>query len=393
MALDVDRNKTEKVFLGTNFPPYLLLAIPVILLYTPIVESFFPKYRSTVHFFLLFAVMAALSLLLYFRVLTTHSVIHPTTFIPALNLAFTLILTLRALFFTRLDRSCWSFILIATCLYVMSCVGPMSNIEHFHTIERSLLTNASIALTVYCMMYIFAADNLEIFQGVIGLVIPIVSFTLTIGLLNKNYYLLVISFLLVVLAALDHYQTSYLLIPISISVAFLGMKISLIRIIYMLITGVYCILISTTELFFYLLSLSSNKGYDNVGLRELFARIAYSFYKNHILFGGEYENPINVTVVNAGQKAILPLHSDALVYLVASGIIGWGFLNLTLLTVLYRIWNNEMNSLSLGLVAGLISAYLTGIFSSLFGSTALIFIISLTFLHSSSNLKIRNHSD
>ena len=377
--IDID---LQPSILNTNLTkPFLYLFTPILFLYEPLIDNFGPLDPTSMHFLIIAIGMAVCSFLFLQRMNQYGRKYVLNNIVVGVFFLFTLSLFGFGLLFGHVERSCWSLIFTSSILYLSNSVGIDSNLNEDETIGKSILFHSSIALSLYVAVYVLAKSKIILVTGTLGLIIPICAFTILAGFLKGKRYLVFISILILFLSATFHYQTSYLIVPISIFVAWFGAKIRIIRYLYCTLFILYGIAVGTTNFLIYLLQISGDSGYDNTGLRTIFAEIAFAKYKQNILFGGHLAEPLNVKILNAGKFAVLPLHNDAFVFLVGMGIIGWTLFNISLIVIIMQNWSFSKGALQLALVSGLIALQLSGIFSSNYGSSSFNFMCSLVFLH------------
>jgi hypothetical protein len=344
--------------------------------------------RRTLHFILLAILMAGIMFLASLRFATLGLKFSLLSIFAAFNLLYVMVLIARGSIAGGVDRSNFSFILVVLILYLgPNLVGLASP-----KIERDFEDWLIKALIVFLLVYTLSCFiNNQLFWKIsppAGLITPQLAAAIFLGIKNKNKVLIILAFTTFLGIAKNHYQSSYLIVPISVAIILIGNKIKLVRTLTFALVASYSILVVFTDLLTWMLSISSSEGYDNVIIRVAFVEYGINFVQQNPIFGGALTYPVTILIKNAGYYTTLPLHSDALTWLIGAGSIGWFLYSLTIFICIKRCWKITEGNLQNSASAVLLCNFLTGFFNSQYSTFSFLFtcfytiVLSFSISHS-----------
>ncbi|CAN2213947.1 hypothetical protein MCEMRE185_01059 [Candidatus Nanopelagicaceae bacterium] len=293
--------------------------------------------------------------------------------IAGVNVVYVLILLARGSISGGIDRSNFSFILVVLILYIGPNLVGLAGGEGEHEFEKWVVISLIMFLAIYTVGCFI---NNELFWKIAppaGLITPQLTAAIFLGIKTRNRMLLILAVTTFLGIAKNHYQSSYILAPVCVVIVLLGNKSKLVRNLTMLFLAVYSILVVLTDLLVWLLSVSSSEGYDNVIIRVAFVEYGINFVRENPIFGGALTYPVTILIKNAGYFTTLPLHSDALTWLIGAGAVGWFLYSLTIFTYIKKCWTSTEGHLQNSIAAVLLCNYLTGFFNSQYSTFAFLF--------------------
>ncbi len=295
------------------------------------------------------------------------------SFVAFTNLLYVLALIAIASVSGGIHRSNYSFILVVVILYVGPNIVGLSSDENERNFELWIMKS----LTAFCSVYALSCFiNDQLFWKIsppAGLVTPHFAAAMFLSVRNKNIPLFILVILNFIGIAGIHYQSSYMLVPICVFIVLLGNKVRFLRLLTYIFLASYSVLVVFTDLLTWMLSLSGSEGYDNVIIRVAFVEYGIKFVQENLVFGGALVYPITILIKNAGYFTTLPLHSDALTWLIGTGSIGWFLYSFTTFLFIKKCWKQSTNSLQNSVAVVLLCNYLTGFFNSQYSTFAFLF--------------------
>jgi hypothetical protein len=359
----------------------------VLILAGPFLEATRADKRS-LHFLLSAILMAGFVFLSSLRFASLGLKFSLLSIFAAMNLLYVMVLIARGLIAGGIDRSNFSFILVVLILYLGPNLVGLASSEIERDFEKWIIK----ALTIFLLTYTLACFiDSQLFWKIAppaGLVTPQLTAASFLGIKNKNKVLLFLAFTTFLGIAKIHYQSSYLLVPISVAIILIGNKIKLVRTITFITLGLFAILVIFSDLLVWLLSLSSSEGYDNVIIRVAFVEYGINFVQQNPIFGGALTYPVTILIKNQGYYTTLPLHSDALTWLIGTGSIGWLLYSLTIIICIKKCWKITEGNLQNSASSVLLCNYLTGLFNSQYSTFSFLFscfytiVLSFSISHS-----------
>lgn len=293
--------------------------------------------------------------------------------LAGLNVFYVLILLAIGVIFGGIDRSNFSFILVVLILYVGPNLVGLAGEENEREFEKWIVNSLTVFMLVYTIGSLINSQLYFKFAPPAGLITPQMTAALFLGIKRKNIFLLISVSTAFLGMTKNHYQSSYLLVPLCVAIVMIGLKVKLIRKITFIVIATYSVLVVFTDLLIWMLSTSSTEGYDNLIIRVAFVEYGINFVRENPIFGGALTYPVTILIKNAGAYSTLPLHSDALTWLLGVGAIGWFLYSFTILIFVKKCWTSTEGNLQNSLPAVLLCNYLTGFFNSQYSTFAFLF--------------------
>jgi hypothetical protein len=295
------------------------------------------------------------------------------TLLAGINVLYVLLLLARGTIYGGIDRSNFSFILVVLILYIGPNLVGLASEESEHEFEKWVVNS----LTVFMLFYTIGCFiNDQLFWKIAppaGLITPQMTAALFLGIKRKNRILLFLVSTAFLGMARNHYQSSYLLVLFCVTIILIGIKVKLVRILTFVLIASYSVLVVFTDLLIWMLSASSSEGYDNVIIRVAFVEYGINFVKENPVFGGALTYPVTILIKNAGYFTTLPLHSDALTWLIGAGSVGWFLYSITNFIIIKKCWTSSVGTMQNSISAVLLCNYLTGFFNSQYSTFAFLF--------------------
>jgi len=372
-----------------SWQPLLLVTSFGVVLFTPFLNYFLSS-ASALNFLMSALLLAAFTILFAARASRHGFKSGLVSKLSSINLIFILVLYFFALFKGNLDRSCYSIILVTSLMFMgQNFVGMATpNIEMF--IQNSLFFLLKIFFFLgFVFIFVGMVRGLPYFQKLnieMGLIIPIATSALILGVIRKSRIMYVLVSAMLSLTFLIHYQTSYLLIFAVVGLhLYRGSLFKLVKMSTLVIMFTYLILSIFTDTILKVLQYSANSGYDNTTVRVNFAQYALNYVREHFLFGGALTFPLTVTVKIGNSYSVLPLHSDALTFMIGIGAIGWGLHSIILILIANKVWHIDSSPLERALSGAIVSNFLAGIVNPQYGTNTYLFVMLLISVISLSN--------
>lgn len=329
--------------------------------------------RRTLHFY----ISAILLILVLFLTSLRFSSLGLKRSFPSyfsgLNLLYIIALILFALVNQGLDRSNFSFILVATVLYVAPNIIGIDDDVSAINFEKWILRLLLIFFSIYTIACFTSSQLFLKIAPPAGLVTPQLALGIYFAIKRKSLLLLILSVSTFFGIAINHYQSSYILAPLCVIIILLGNATHVVQKLIYFFLGIYAILVVFTNILTWMLNLSGTEGYDNVIIRVAFVEYGINFVQSHIFFGGALIKPVTIFIKNAGAYTTLPLHSDALTWLIGTGAVGWFLYSLTTFAYINYGWKNSLNPLQNSLAVVALCNYVTGFFNSQYSTYSFLF--------------------
>ena len=345
---------------------YKLLIIKALFLLTfigPFLEST-RNDRRALHFAISALFMGGFLFLSSLRFASIGLKLSGPSFFAGLNVFYIFGLLCHAILTNGVDRSNFSFILVAVGLYIGPNIMGISEVEVEADFINWFCNYLSCFLAVVTFSCLISNSYYVKVLTSAGLIAPQLSAALFLGIRRKNWILIVLSVLSFFAIGRIHYQTSYLIAPASVILVILGLRYRIYKKAIVILIATYAISVIFTNVLEYMLSVSGSEGYDNTIIRLAFAEYGINFVRSHILFGGALIYPVTIFIKNAGSYTTLPLHSDALTWLIGTGSIGWIIYVLTMIIFILKAWNFKSSYIQNSLAPVLICNFFMGVFNS-----------------------------
>jgi hypothetical protein len=354
----------------SQYGPIILKILLLSNIYEPIVDCSFLSKSTKVHF-LFVAFNILLFLLLFFVKKNRTKEWTLTQFLSTTYFAYILLFAVLDFLTSSINRTCWTFPVNALCLFVLAFLQQKDVRYDPEKIEIFLVKHLSIYFILHGLINLSDLVRGNALNGIEGLIIPLSGFSMYLALTRRKWILLLSTIFGTGVCIYQHYQTSYTFALLAAIITLFGVRFPPVRIIYTIFWIAYVFSVATSQLLNNLLSYAQKKGHSDTVIRQLFFQIATKEYRSSMIFGKHLMAPINAQVLNAGQIVTLPLHSDALVFLLALGIVGWFIFNSLILTIIWSAWKNQSSALASAAIAGIVTWQFVGIFSSMYSSVDL----------------------
>lgn len=350
--------------------------------------------RRALHFYILVITLLLFLFLTSLRFASLGLRYSFLSFCAGLNLFYIVVLILYAIVNQGLDRSNFSFILVAIVLYIApNIVGVDDEIQSIN-FENWIVKSLLAFFAIYTSACLISNELFLKISPPAGLVTPQLALGLYLAIKKRNLLLFILTLSTFLGIAKNHYQSSYILAPLCVIIILIGNRRMFVRKMTYIFLSAYATLVVFTNILTWMLTFSKTEGYDNVIIRVAFVEYGINFVQSHIVFGGALIKPVTILIKNAGVYTTLPLHSDALTWLIGTGSIGWLLYSLTTFGCINQGWKNSDSCLQNSLAAVALCNYVTGFFNSQYSTYAFLFTcfytVVLSFNKSTSRVFIKS---
>lgn len=338
---------------------------------------------SSFHFYLTGLILLAFGILFAARISRYGYKSGLISKISTLNLIYILVLYFFAVFKGNLDRSCFSIIVVTFFLFMGQNFVGLENLTTRDFIENSLFKLLKIYFSMSFLYILFGfishQPNFQKFNTEAGLYIPIATTAIILGFYRRSIFLISLVTALLSVTFIAHYQTSYLLIFICTPLfIYRGSFFKLVKLCFLTFMFSYLFLSIFTNMILWILQSSSSSGYDNITVRAIFAEHGLAYVREHFIAGGALTYPLTTTVKIGTSYSVLPLHSDALTFMIGIGALGWFLHASILLLMVNKAWHRDSNCLERVLSCAITTNFLAGIVNPQYGTYTYLYVMVLT---------------
>jgi hypothetical protein len=156
-----------------------------------------------------------------------------------------------------------------------------------------------------------------------------------------------------------------------------GVFFRLLKVVFLISMFLYLMLSIFTDFILNILQYSAASGYDNTVVRANFAEHGLAYVREHFLVGGALTYPLTTVVKIGTSYSVLPLHSDALTFMIGIGSVGWFLHASVLIMIVNRVWHRDSSSLELALACAITSNFFAGIVNPQYGTYTYLFVMTL----------------